>query len=106
MEKTLKNILLCAALAGTLMTTGCNKINNKNTLEDRSSETTFVTTAENVSVKPYYGEDPVFMDGITVTTSAYGNGLDVDNIEESVNYARGSPEYKALRPLLTVEHPK
>lgn len=113
MKKTLrkivrgaKNIAFGATLAGALMTTACNNPENNDPLKNYPSETTFVTTAEKVRIEPYYDTDPMFMDGIVVKRFAYGDGSSIPNIEESTKYAKGSPEYEALRHLLTVERSK
>lgn len=102
----LKTTLEAILVAGVMAITGCNGGSNKTPREYRPSETTFVTTAENIRIEPYYGSDPTLMEGIVVTRFAYGDGLSLPNIEESKRYVKGSPEYETLRPLLTVEHSK
>lgn len=94
---------LAATLAGATTLTGCSKTEENNQPKNYSNETTFVATAEKVRIEPHYGIDTMFMDGIAVTKFAQGNGLNIPYIKELKIYNKGSPEYKALRPLLTVE---
>ncbi len=95
------NKTLASLLAGGVLTLGaCNK---PKPVELTQSRDLFVTTAENIVIEPHYGTDSMFMDGITVKRFAYGNGLSVPNINDSVVYNKGSKEYEALRHLLTVE---
>ncbi len=99
----IRSIVLATGLAAALA--GCGR-DVKSTIEKEPTIETFVTTAESVIITPHYNSDRIFMDGITVTNFAYGNGLDVPDIKESKMYPKGSPEYETLRPLLTVEHAK
>ena len=99
LNKTLTSIVL----AGTMALAGCGYTENSSQPKSSSSQTTFLTTAREVRIEPHYGADSMLMDGIVVTRFASGNGSYIPNVEESVTYAKGSPEYKTLRPLLTVE---
>ena len=101
-NKTLTSIIL----AGTMALAGCGNVEDSSQPKNHSNQTTFVTTAREVRIEPHYGTDSILMEGITVKRFAYGNGLDVPNIEESTTYVKGSPEYETLRPLLTVERSK
>ena len=101
-NKTLTSIIL----AGTMALAECNNVEDSSQPKNHSNQTTFVTTAREVRIESHYGTDPILMEGITVKRFAYGNGLDVPNIEESITYVKGSPEYETLRPLLTVERSK
>ncbi len=98
-NKTLTSIIL----TGTMALAGCGNVENSSQSKSHSNKTTFVTTAREVKIEPNYSTNSILMDGITVKRFAYGNGLYIPNIEESITYAKGSPEYEALRPLLTVE---
>ena len=99
-------ILTSIVLAGTMALAGCGNVENSIQQKNRPNQTTFMTTAREVRIEPHYGTDTILMDGITVKRLAYGNGLYIPNIEESTTYAKGSPEYETLRPLLTVESSK
>lgn len=105
MENKMKpnKTLISIVLAGTIALAGCGDVENSSKQKNNSNQTTFVMTAREVRIEPHYGIDPILMDGITVKRFAYGNGLDVPNIEESTTYVKGSPGYETLRPLLTVE---
>ena len=100
----LKTVGKIAGVIVPLALAGCNSVQDNRSPKNGPGGSTFITTSENVSIEPYYEDDHMFLDGIVVTKSAYGNGLSIDNIEESTIYFKGSPEYEALRPLLTVEY--
>ena len=94
--------LVSLLLAGAMTLSGCNKVEDKSTIE-RNLKTTFVTTAKKVIIEPSYCKDKILMDGIVVNRYAQGNGLQIPYAEESKKYCKGSPEYDTLRSLLTVE---
>ena len=100
-----KTSLAGICLAGTLGLNGCNGAEEPKKVV---SADYFITTAENVIIEPHYAnESPnstrMNMDGIVVKRFAYGNGLDVRRINDSIFYSKGSKEYETLRPLLSVE---
>ena len=100
-----KTSLAGICLAGALALSGCDRVEKPKNVVSTDS---FVTTAENVIIEPHYAnESPnstrMNMDGIVVKRFAYGNGLDVRRINDSIFYSKGSKEYETLRPLLTVE---
>ena|SRR3989338_4575434 len=101
-NKTLTSIVL----AGTMALARCGNVEDSSQQKNHSNQITFVTTTREVRIEPHYGTDSMLMESITVKRFAYGNGLDVPNIEESITYVKGSPEYETLRPLLTVERSK
>ncbi len=99
-----KNTLASIVLAGAMAFTGCNNgETNKQVDHPNRQQTTFVTTAEKVVIEPHYSDNKIYMEGIVMKRFAYGNGFQVPNIEDSIVYKKGSPEYEALHPLLTVE---
>jgi hypothetical protein len=102
----LKRTLETTLVAGVMAITGCNGGSNKTPQKYKPSETTFVTTAENIRIEPYYGTDPTIMEGIIVKRFSYGDGLSLSNVEESKSYVKGSKEYETLRPFLIVERSK
>ena len=98
-NKTLTSIVL----AGTMAMAGCDNVEESSQPKSRSGQTIFVTTAEKLTIEPHYGADSILMDGIVVKRFAYGNGGHIPNIEDSTVYTKGSPEYEALRPFLSVK---
>ncbi|MEX0932913.1 MAG: hypothetical protein WDZ77_02330 [Candidatus Pacearchaeota archaeon] len=99
-----KNTLASIVLAGAMAFTGCNhETNNEQKSDSERQPTIFVTTAEKVVIEPHYSDNKIYIDGIVMKRFAYGNGSQVPNIEDSIVYKKGSPEYEALHPLLTVE---